>query len=140
MSKSEPALVLYYHPFASYCQKVLAALYESGTPFHPHRVDLGDEAARNAFYAIWPIGKFPVLRDASRGVTIPESTTIIEYLDLHHPGAARLLPADAEDAWRVRRRSSATGSGRPEARTRQVWIPPAKHWRPPMASLAGDLR
>lgn len=104
MSKSEPALVLYYHPFASYCQKVLAALYESGTPFHPHLVDLGDEAARNAFYAIWPIGKFPVLRDPPRGVTIPESTTIIEYLDLHHPGAARLLPADAEDAWRVRAR------------------------------------
>lgn len=26
-------LKLYAHPFSSYCQKVLVALYESGTPF-----------------------------------------------------------------------------------------------------------
>ena len=154
MSKSEPALVLYYHPFASYCQKVLAALYESGTPFHPHLVDLGDEAARNAFYAIWPIGKFPVLRDASRGVTIPESTTIIEYLDLHHPGAARLLPADAEDAWRVRARDRFFDSyihepmqkivgdrlRPPESKDATGVDSARKPWRPPMACWSRNWR
>ena len=58
-------LTLYYHPFASFCQKVLIALYENAVPFRPHLVDLGDPEARAAFLAIWPIGKFPVLHDAA---------------------------------------------------------------------------
>ena len=39
------ALVLHEHPFASYCQKVLIALYENGTPFVLKM--LGPEAAEN---------------------------------------------------------------------------------------------
>lgn len=31
-------LQLYAHPFSSYCQKVLTALYENGTPFEYRRV------------------------------------------------------------------------------------------------------
>jgi glutathione S-transferase len=98
------SLTLYLHPLSSFCHKVLVALYENGTPFTPHLVDLGDKASREAFLAIWPIGKFPVLRDDARNETIPESTTIIEYLDRHYPGATRLIPGNFEDAMDVRLR------------------------------------
>jgi len=40
------SLTVYLHPLASYCQKVLIALYENDTPFTPHIVDLGDETFR----------------------------------------------------------------------------------------------
>jgi glutathione S-transferase len=96
------ALTLYYHPFASFCQKVLIALYENGTAFTPHFVDLGNEQARAEFLKIWPIAKFPVLRDEARNLTIPESNIIIEYLGLHYPGSVDLIPTDPELAWQVR--------------------------------------
>ena len=95
-------LELYYHPFASFCQKVLIALYESGTEFERHFVDLGDAQHRAEFYALWPIGKFPVLRDHARGRLVVESSSIIEYLDVHHPGASPLVPRDADAAVAVR--------------------------------------
>lgn len=95
-------LELYYHPFASFCQKVLIALYESGTAFERHFVDLGDAQHRAEFYALWPIGKFPVLRDHGRGRLVVESSSIIEYLDVHHPGASPLLPRDPDEAVVVR--------------------------------------
>jgi glutathione S-transferase len=41
---------------------------------------------------LWPIGKFPVLRDESRGATVPESSVIIEFLQLHFAGPVRLIP------------------------------------------------
>jgi glutathione S-transferase len=43
-----------------------------------------------------------VLRDETTGRTIPESSVIIEYLDRHHPGKTRFIPADPELAWQVR--------------------------------------
>jgi glutathione S-transferase len=95
-------LTLYFHPFASFCQKVLIALYENGTPFIPHVVDLGDEKSRAEFAAIWPIAKFPVLREEPSGRAIPESSSIIEYLAQNHPGGTSLVPADPEDALQVR--------------------------------------
>lgn len=39
------SLVFYYHPLASFCHKVLIALYERGVPFEPRFVDLADEAS-----------------------------------------------------------------------------------------------
>jgi glutathione S-transferase len=96
------SLTLYCHPLASFCQKVLIALYENDTPFEPHIVDLGDEASRNAFKKIWPMGKFPVLRDDARNVTVPESSIIIEYLATHCPGRTELVPINADLAWRTR--------------------------------------
>ncbi|MDI1480325.1 glutathione S-transferase family protein [Polyangium sp. y55x31] len=94
-------LTLYYHPFASFCQKVLIALYENGTPFEPRRIDLGDPASRAELAAVWPLAKFPVLRDAERNVVIPESSLIIDYLGRHYPGPHALIPADPEEAMRV---------------------------------------
>jgi glutathione S-transferase len=98
------SLKLYFHPLASYCWKALIALYENDTPFEPHIVDLGDEAARAAFFKLSPIGKMPVLRDDARGQTIPEATIVIEYLALHYPGRTRLLPEDADLTWQTRLR------------------------------------
>jgi glutathione S-transferase len=97
-------LKLYFHPLASFCHKVLIALYENDTAFEPHIVDLGDAEQAAAFKAIWPIHKFPVLRDDDRDRTIPESSIIIEYLDQHRPGRTRFLPAEPELAGEVRMR------------------------------------
>lgn len=94
------SLTLYFHPLASYCQKVLIALYENQTPFTPHLVDLMDPEANAAFKKLWPIGKFPVLRDGER--IVPESTSIVEYLAQHHPGRTKLLPDAAEAAFGAR--------------------------------------
>jgi glutathione S-transferase len=96
------SLTLYYHPLASFCWKALIPLYENGTPFKPHLVDLGDAEAAAAFKAIWPIRKFPVLRDDAKNRTVAESTTIIEYLAQHYPGRTALVPGDADQAREVR--------------------------------------
>jgi len=98
------SLKLYYHPLASFCWKALIALYENDTPFGPHIVDLMDLASAAAFKQMWPIGKFPVLRDEARDRIIPESSIIIEYLGQHHPGRTQLVPADADLARQVRLR------------------------------------
>ncbi len=95
-------LTLYYHPLSSYCHKVLVALYENGTAFEKRLVDLGNPAERAALQAIWPVGKFPVLRDTARNRDVAESSIIIEYLDHHAPGARPLVPARWEDAMEVR--------------------------------------
>ncbi|HEY7457316.1 MAG TPA: glutathione S-transferase family protein [Xanthobacteraceae bacterium] len=96
------SLKLYFHPLASFCHKALIALYENDTPFEPVIVDLADERSAAAFKAVWPMGRFPVLRDEARGRTIAESTIIVEYLDAFHPGQTRFVPADADRAWRTR--------------------------------------
>jgi glutathione S-transferase len=98
------SLTFYFHPLASYCQKALIALYENDTAFTPQMVDLGNEAERAALLKLWPVGKFPVLRDAARDRTVPESSIIIEYLDRHYPGRTQLVPADADLAWQTRLR------------------------------------
>jgi glutathione S-transferase len=96
------SLMLYLHPLSSFCQKVLVALYENDTPFEPQIVKLLDPGESAAFKKIWPIGKFPVLRDEARDRMIPESSIIIEYLQQHYPGKTRFIPADPELARRTR--------------------------------------
>ena len=96
------SLTLHFHPLSSFCHKVLIALYENGTPFTPKLVDLGDAEQRDAFRALWPVGKFPVLQDDARGETVPESSIIIEYLDQHYPGKTRFIPAEPEQSRAVR--------------------------------------
>jgi glutathione S-transferase len=85
------SLTLHFHPLASFCWKVLIALYENDTPFTPVIVDLGDARSRAAFLELWPAGKFPVLRDEQRDCTVPESSIIIEYLAATHPGPVDLV-------------------------------------------------
>ena len=96
------SFTLYYHPLSSFCWKVLIALYEADIAFEPRLVNLGDSADRAAFQAVWPLAKFPVLRDDARGKTIPESSIIIDYLARTEPRAASLLPGDPELAMQTR--------------------------------------
>ena len=95
-------LTLYYHPLSSFCWKVLIALYEADLRFEPRLVNLGDPADRAAFEAVWPLAKFPVLRDNMRGKTIPESSIIIDYLARTEPSAASLVPSDPDLAMQTR--------------------------------------
>ena len=98
------SLTLHFHPLSSFCWKALIALYENDTPFTPHFVDLGNATERAALLELWPIGKFPVLRDEARDQTVPESSTIIEYLDRHYSGRTRLIPLEPDLAWQTRLR------------------------------------
>ena len=94
------SLTLYFHPLSSFCHKSLIALYENGTPFKPNIVNLMDPDESAAFKAMWPIRKFPVLRDDANGQTIPESTIVIEYLDQHYPErqrSFRKMPTRAQE-------------------------------------------
>ncbi|ODA65992.1 hypothetical protein A7A08_03136 [Methyloligella halotolerans] len=96
------SLKLYYHPLSSFCHKALIALHEHGVDFDPILVNLGDADSTAEMFALWPIGKFPVLRDENRGQTVAEATVIVEYLDLHYAGDRPLLPADPDLAWKAR--------------------------------------
>ncbi len=91
---------LYAHPFSSYCQKALTALYENDTPFDLRLLAVGDDAAMAELEALWPLRKFPVLQDGERVVV--EATAIIEHLAVHHPGPSRLIPDDPAAAVEVR--------------------------------------
>ena len=95
-------LILYIHPLASFCHKVLIALYENGTDFETKIVDFADPGSAAAHLERWPVGKIPVLHDSGVGRTIPETSIIIEYLQAHYPGPVRLLPDDAELLLQVR--------------------------------------
>lgn len=94
------SLAIYGHLFSSYTQKVLMALYENGTPFEFRA--LGQDTPRHVgeWLKRWPLRKFPVLVDGDR--TVVETSIIIEYLQLAHPGPVRLIPADPMAALDVR--------------------------------------
>ena len=91
-------LVLHGHPFSSYTQKVLIALYENATPFTWRVLD--GPAAFEELASLWPIGLMPVLVDDA--TPIAESSIIIEHLALNHAGGVRLIPADPRMALKVR--------------------------------------
>ena len=95
-------LTLFYHPLSSYCQKVLIALYEAGTPFNAQIIDLGNGSDRATLASHWSLCKFPVIHDSERGRSLPESSTIIEYLDHYYPSAGRMVPDECESAVEVR--------------------------------------
>jgi glutathione S-transferase len=93
-----PSPRLYAHPFSSYSQKALVALYEHGTPFEYRSLE--DPPAREELAALWPLQRFPILVDRERVVL--EASCVIEYLDVHYPGPKRLVPADPKAALEVR--------------------------------------
>ncbi len=94
------SLVLYAHPFSSYCQKVLIALHENAIPFEMRLLDFGDAQALQRFTELWPIRRMPVLVDDDRPVM--ESSVIIEHLDLNHARHVRMVPPDPREALDVR--------------------------------------
>jgi glutathione S-transferase len=79
---------------------VLIALYENGTPFEFRGLgpDTPDHSAE--WLRRWPLRKFPLLVDGERNIV--ETSIIIEYLQLAHPGPVCLLPADPMAALEVR--------------------------------------
>lgn len=89
---------LFAHPFSSYCQKVLIAFYENDIPF-TYRM-LEDAGVGEEFASLWPMKRFPILRESGRVVL--ESSIVIEYLDVHHPGPVKLIPEDPDLALEVR--------------------------------------
>lgn len=94
------SLALYGHPFSSYTQKVLIALYENGTPFEFRCISPETPQHSAEWLRRWPLRKFPLLVDGERDVV--ETSIIIEYLQHVHPGPVRLLPADPLAALDVR--------------------------------------
>lgn len=96
------SLTLYYHPLSSFCHKALIALYEHAIEHEKRLIDLSNEADRAELEALWPLIKFPVIRDHARQRTVAESSVIIEYLDHHHSGQHRLIPEQWDTALQVR--------------------------------------
>jgi len=94
------SLALYGHLFSSYTQKVLMALYENGTPFEFRAIWQDTPQHVAEWLKRWPLRKFPMLLDGDR--TVVETSIIIEYLQLNHPGPVRLIPADPMKALDVR--------------------------------------
>lgn len=86
------------HPFSSYCQKALIAFYENDIPF-TYRM-LEEPGVGAEFEALWPIKRFPILRENDQVVV--EATSIIEHLQVRHPGPVRLIPDDPELALEAR--------------------------------------
>jgi glutathione S-transferase len=89
-------LALYGHLFSSYTWKALIPLYANDTPFEFREVS--PDFPRHAVFVrkAHPAGKFPVLEDGD--AVVVEATAIIEYLAVHYPGAAPLIPADPAEA------------------------------------------
>ncbi len=92
------SLTLYAHPFAAYCWKALIALYENATPFTYRLVE--DAAGCAELASLWPISKFPLLRDGD--ATIVESSIIVEYLMRRYPGTTRMIPLNDDAALATR--------------------------------------
>ena len=90
---------LFAHPFSSFCQKVLVALYENGVAFDYRHLGPGTQAQAE-LERLWPLARFPLLREDER--VVPEATAIVEYLHVHHRGPVPLIPDDPDAAVEVR--------------------------------------
>ena len=90
-------LILYSHPFSSYCQKAIVAFYEKGVPFTQRMLE--DDGAMDELKALWPFGQFPVLKDGAR--RFAEASIIIERLDQISP-TTPMIPTDPDLALEVR--------------------------------------
>ena len=77
------------------------ACYEKNVHFAPEVVNLFDPVEREAYRALYPLGKVPLLQ-LDNGRLIPESSIIIEYLETHVDAGPTLIPFDVDLARRVR--------------------------------------
>ncbi len=89
---------LFAHPFSSYCQKALIAFHENDITFTYRMME--DLGVGEEFAALWPLKRFPILREDGR--VVMEATSVIEYLQVHHPGPVKLIPEDPDLAVEVR--------------------------------------
>ena len=90
-------LEFFGHPFSSYTQKVLIALWADETSFNYRMIE--DPANMEELKRHSPYGLFPLLIDDGRPVF--ESSTIIEHLHAHHRRFNDWIP-EGETGRRVR--------------------------------------
>jgi glutathione S-transferase len=90
---------LYFNPLSTYSQKVMIAFNEKGLTYEPKVVHLMDPAGRAEYEKINPLGKVPYFKP-SPDWSVPESTSIIEYLEDKFPETASLIPKNGGDAAR----------------------------------------
>ncbi len=83
-------MILYEHPFALYCQKVLIALNELGVAYDVLEEQRDFDRAELA--ELWPPASIPVLRDGDQ--IVGETSIIIE-----HVGGPRLVPSLEARKW-----------------------------------------
>ena len=93
------SLQLFAHPFSSYCQKVLIALWADATPFEYRMLDEQHPENMEELERHWPFRQFPLLLDGGQAVV--ETSCIIEHLQARHAGPNRWIP-DGEVGRRVR--------------------------------------
>ena len=93
------SLQLFGHPFSSYTQKVLIALWADETPFEYRILERDFPENFEELKRHWPFGQFPLLVDNGR--PFAESTPIIEHLQAEHGGIHRWIP-DGDIGRRVR--------------------------------------
>ena len=84
------SLQLFAHPFSSYTQKVLIALWADDTPFEYRILERDFPENFEELKRHWPFGQFPLLLDNDR--PFAESTPIIEHLQAEHGGIHRWIP------------------------------------------------
>lgn len=83
-------LQFFGHPFSSYTQKVLIALWADETPFDYRVVDPEHPENAAELKRHSPFGKFPLLIDG--GEAVFESTPIIEHLHARHRASNDWIP------------------------------------------------
>jgi glutathione S-transferase len=83
-------LQLYGHPFSSYTQKVLIALWADQTPFEYRLLEQDQPENFEELKRHSPFGQFPLILDDGRAVF--ETSCIIEHLQAHHPGPNHWIP------------------------------------------------
>ena len=92
-------MILYAVTLSPFAARVRIALAIKGLAYEI-RPPLGGSTRSPEYLAINPIGKLPVLM-TDAGLAIPESETIIDYLDEQFP-MPPLVPVDAADRVRMR--------------------------------------
>src|SRR6266700_866385 len=92
------SLILFGHPFSSYTQKALIALYADGTAFEYRALDVEKpELFFAQLKSYWPFSKFPVLLDDGRPVI--ETSCIME--NMQKIATDPLRPEESRDAFGV---------------------------------------
>ena len=92
------SLQFFGHPFSSYTQKVLIALWADATPFDYRMIEDPENMATLKQHS--PFGQFPLIIEDD-GTALFETTCIIDHLQAHHPGPNKWIP-DGEPGRRAR--------------------------------------
>ncbi|MDH5674941.1 MAG: glutathione S-transferase family protein [Myxococcales bacterium] len=112
------ALTLYGLPGSPYAWRVQLLLEHKGLDYELHKVDFGGgELRSDAYRAINPRGKVPVLKDGD--FTLYESLAILEYLEDRYADSTRLYPGDPQK----------------RAVARRVICEIDNYWLPPMTQI-----